>query len=213
MMKNITHRILTVTAICLAGMLQSQCTIVDTGGAVNNVGRYIPVDADNTKQRKHPKTCYTVHTCQDTSYIEIEVRYLPARNKWFHCWMIGGGYVEAYRRFEMLDSDFKHPLDGTYFARIPADKLHAPDMHRYVTELIPASRHEPFPAGTVTGTVNLPPHGARAILRHLEDDCSRANAAVQPLRWVAELADVPLSVIATPVNWCFMLFGEELWKF
>lgn len=36
---------------------------------------------------------------------------------------------------------------------------------------------------------------------------------MQPLRFVADVADIPLSVIATPVNWCFLLFGKDLWKY
>lgn len=80
------HRILSTTALCLAALGLSSCTIVDTGGAVNNVGRYILVDENLTKPCcKHSNTNYTVHTYQDTAYLEIPVRYLPARNKWFHC--------------------------------------------------------------------------------------------------------------------------------
>ena len=206
-------RILATCALCLAAMGLSPCTIVDTGGAVNNVGRYIPVDENLIKPCcKHSNTSYTVHTYQDTAYLEIPVRYLPARNKWFHCWMIGGGYVEAYRRFESFSRPDKHPLDGIYYALIPADRLQSRDALRHVTHLIPACSAEPFPAGTSTGTIQLPNSAQRALSK-LEDDCTWSNYAVQPLRYVAELADIPLSVIATPVNWCFMLFGDELWRY
>jgi len=207
------HKILATTALCLAAVGLSSCTIIDTGGAVNNVDRYIPVDENLAKPfRKHRNTSYTVHTYQGTANLEIPVRYLPARNKWFHCWVIGDGYVEEYRRFELFPRPDKHPQDGIYYAVILADKLQSRDILRQVTNVIPACCAEPFPAGTTTGTIHLP-HSAQSVLRQLEDDCAWTNYAIQPLRYMAELADIPLSVIATPVNWCFMLFGNELWKY
>ncbi len=214
-MKTTFRRILAATALCLAAVGVSSCTIVDTGGAVNNVGRSIPVDKNIAKLfQKHRKTSYTVHTCQDTAYLEIHVRYLPARNKWFHCRMIGGGYVEEHRRFEreLFPRPDKHPQNGIYYAVIPADKLQSRDILRHVTNVVPSACVEPFPAGTTTGTVRLP-QSAQRVLNKLEDDCSWSNTAIQPLRYMAELADIPLSVIATPVNWCFMLFGYDLWKY
>lgn len=212
-MKTIFHKILATPALCLAALGVSSCTIVDTGGAVNNVGRYIPVDENLSKPCcKHSNTSYTVHTYQDTAYLEIPVRYLPARNKWFHCWMIGGGYVEENRRFKGGPRPDVHPKDGIYYALIPVDKLQSRDILRHVTNVIPACCAKPFPAGTTTGTIQLP-HGAQRVLRKLEDDCTWANTAIQPLRYMAEVADIPLSVMATPVNWCFMLFGDELWRY
>lgn len=210
---NIIQRISVITALCLAAVGGSSCTIVDTGGAVNNVGRYIPVDENLANpSQTHEEISYTVHTYQDTAYLEIPVRYLPARNKWFHCWMIGGGYVEENRRFESFSRPDKHPLDGIYYALIPVDRLQSRDALRHVTHLIPACSAEPFPAGTSTGTIQLPNSAQRALSK-LEDDCTWANYAVQPLHYVAELADIPLSVMATPVNWCVMLFGDELWRY
>lgn len=213
MIKSIFHQILTATALCLAAGGLSSCTIVDTGGAVNNVGRRIPIDENLAKPlRKHRKTHYTVHIYQDTAYLEIPVRYLPARNKWFHCRMIGGGYVEEHRRFQTSLRPDEHPLNGIYYALIPVEKMQRKDILRHVTSVIPACGSAPFPAGTTTVTIQLP-HNAQRALSRLEDDCSRSNYAIQPLRYIAEIADIPLSVITTPVNWCLMLFGYDLWKY
>ena len=211
-MKTIFHKILAAAALCLAAVGMSSCTIVDTGGAVNNVGRRIPVDENDTKIQKYRNTSYTIHIYQDTAYLEIPVRYLPARNKWVHCRMIGGGYVEANRRFESFPCADKHPMDGIYYAMIPANKLQSRDILCHVTNVVPARSAEHFPVGTTTETIQLP-QGTQRALCQLEDDCSWTNAAIQPLRIVADVADIPLSVIATPVNWCFLLFGKDLWKY
>ena len=51
-----------------------------------------------------------------------------------------------------------------------------------------------------------------AVNALLPDRRSGLNTAIQPLRWAGEVADIPLSIIATPVNWIIMLTGYNLWE-
>ena len=53
----------------------------------------------------------------------------------------------------------------------------------------------------------------KLIQSHFPEHRSRLNTAVQPIRWVAEVADIPLSIVATPINWGVILTGHNLWKY
>ena len=189
------------------------CTTVDTEGALNTVGRMVPVEKKHAwiEQKKHNEKAYTVHTYGNTAYIEIPVRYIPARAKWFHCLQVGGCPVALRPYVHRRGPEYKHPKDGIYYAVVAKEQLHSPAMPALVQKLIPAT--EPLPKGTTTGTITLP-HGAQNIVSsHLKDELSWTNAAIQPVRWVATVADVPLSFIATPVNWILQPLGVNLWYY
>ena len=201
-----------LTACCAAALLAPACTTVDTAGALNTVGRTVPVEARYAKLalREHKKETYTIHLHGSTAYIEIPVRYVPARAKWFHCLQVGGCPVmePQERRCEL---QYKHPKDGIYYAVVDKAHLHAPAMPALVQKLIPAT--EPLPKGTTT-QVGIQPHRVQSILNsHLDHELSWTNTAIQPVRWVATVADVPLSIIATPVNWVLQPLGVNLWYY
>ena len=52
----------------------------------------------------------------------------------------------------------------------------------------------------------------KLVRSHFPEQRSGLNTALQPVRWVAEVADVPLSIVATPINWLVILTGHNLWK-
>lgn len=197
----------------ILGMALSSCTIVDTGGAVDNIGRKIPV-ADSmvrypAKHRSN-KTGYTVYTEGDTAYIAIRVRYQPARAKWFRCYQIGGCPVEAYPRFYNAPFGGGSLNDGDYFAMLPADKLTAPNMPNYIQQFIPKKQLKTVPKNRIHIELAISPQCI--VQRFLKDERNTANTFVQPLRWVADVADIPLSCIATPTNWILWAFGYDLWS-
>ncbi len=180
----------------------SSCTIVDLGGAVDNVGREIPVSHDLAMPfKKHRKTTYPLYTMADGKrYIELDVRYLPARAKWFNCYMVGGCPVEAYERFDIL---YLSPTK-TYYAEIEGEGPYT------VTRLIAAD--EFTPTGATVGKIAFSEVEAHmAITAHLPEHRSTLNTVVQPIRWAAEVADIPLSFIATPINWLVLPTGYSLW--
>lgn len=202
--------LLTAAATCVF----SSCTIVDTGGVLDNVGLSVPVvDVQKLPKQANkygPRKC-TVYTYIDRCYIEIPVQYLALHNDWFKCSMIGGCPVYATYPYADKPSGYRHPLDGYYYAIVPKDKLHAPDMPEYATIQHGCSL-TPLPSGIESSISTLPHHEVQRILTKMGEHRTWYNHAIQPLRWCAEVADIPLSIIATPVNWFFLPFGDGLWK-
>ncbi len=207
------NRTLLLTAVVSSAF--SACTIVDTGGVLDNVGRSFPVvDVQKLPKQENsygPRKC-TVYTYQDTAYIEIPVQYQSLHNDWFKCCMIGGCPVYATYPYADRPNSYRHPMDGLYLAVVPKDKLHAPDMPEYATIQHDCTL-EPFPRGTETTISTLTHDDVQRILNKTGAHRTWYNHTLQPLRWCAEIADIPLSIMATPVNWFFLPFGNGLWKY
>lgn len=183
--------------------LCTSCTIVDTGSAVDNVGRDIPVSQDLVGIRKRHDTATLYTTADGKRYIKLGVYYRPARAKWFHCFMVGGCPVELYERFYGT----LHPTEKPqiYYAEIEGE---APLT---ISKLIPEADFNTD--GTTCSVIRVPAYEKQAILStHLPDHRNTLNTAVQPLRWVAEAADIPLTFIATPINWLLLPTGYSLWQ-
>ncbi|MBE6419829.1 MAG: hypothetical protein E7031_06810 [Akkermansiaceae bacterium] len=190
--------------LLVCALAVSSCTLVDLGGAVDNVGRQVPVSFERAVWfKKHPRTIYPLYTTQDCKrYIELRAFYLPARAKWFNCFMVGGCPVEAHERFE---ASLYYGQPQTYYAEITGNSPYT------VTRLVPAAD---FPTTDVcVSKIEFTEHEAQNALRaHLPDCRNALNTAVQPIRWVAEVADIPLSLVATPINWLVLPTGYSLWK-
>lgn len=181
----------------------SSCTIVDTGGAVDNVGREIPVNHDLVLMKKHSRTTYPLYTTKEGKrYIKLRSHYLPARAKLFNCYMVGGCPVEAYERFY---ADLYNGKPQTFYAEIEGDRPYR------VKWLIPEAD---FSLDNVSvGQIAFHETEAqRALSAHLPEHRNTLNMLVQPIRWVADVADIPLSLIATPVNWLILPTGYSLWE-
>lgn len=206
---SVYSRILSICIICLVAVLSS-CTIVDTGSAVNNIGRYIPVDEKRIHVPKtHPDKAprYTVYTLGELSYIKLGVCYLSAKNKWFHCCQIAGCPYELYKRF--YNSPSILPSLEYYYAEISTKNLRNNNL-MHTKRLIPEKDFNPKNARRSTITIE---HTAQRIISiNLPERLSSTNTAVQPIRWIAEVADVPLSIIATPINWFLIPFDADLWS-
>ena len=190
-----------LTAVLL---LLPSCTIVDTGGAVDNIGKEVPVCADSAVPG-HKKVASTpIYSTPDGKhYAKLEVSYQPARTKWFRCFMVGGGPVYLHDHF---DSTQQHEDEkNTWYAELSYTK---PSQ---VVRLIPAAD---FDLSQATYTHKRLTMGAvqKLVQSHFPEQRSGLNTALQPVRWVAEVADVPLSIVATPINWLVMLTGHNLWK-
>ena len=190
-------------ALLLSVLAVSSCTIVDTGGAVDNVGREIPVNHDLVLMKKHSRTTYPLYTTKDGKrYIKLRCHYLPARAKLFNSYMVGGCPVEAHERFYSSLYNGK-PL--TFYAEIEGECPYK------VKWLIPESD---FSLNNVTvSQIKFHEEEAQQALRaHLPEHRNTLNMAVQPIRWVADVADIPLSIIATPINWLILPTGYSLWE-
>lgn len=189
--------------IAAMGLLAcSSCTFVDLGGAVDNVGRDLPVCRDMAHIGKPHHTATVWQTADGKRYLELDIYYLPARAKWFHCYMVGGCPKEAFARFycPLLPSQKLQ----TYYAEIAGDAPYS------VNRIVAAAQLDL--AHAKRSVIHLPNvHKQAIVCAHLPEKRSALNTAVQPLRWAAELLDVPLSCIATPVNWLILPTGYSLW--
>lgn len=193
-----------IPAALTCAVLMASCTIVDTGGAVDNVGREVPVCSGKSEGfRKKLQACRVYTTADGKRYAKLRVRYLPARADWFRCYMVGGCPV--------WDVDnFYSPLIYRGETDIWYAEL-ADTMPISATRLIPESELDLRHAAS--DICYLSTNAQQSIIRaHLTDRQNGWNTAVQPIRWVAEVADVPLSIVATPFNWLVMLTGYNLWK-
>lgn len=207
-------------------LLLPACTIVDTGGAINNIGREVPVSNNYAASlattnevsplRPNNDSVIVFTTADGKRYAQLNVRYLPARSDWFQGFQVGGCPVMAKPLF------YDRPLT--------MDEIevgNTPHSERYYVELEGTS---PCKATRLVDFSDIAPYGIlytkglrvdtiqmrdteqqAAVNALLPDRRSGLNTAVQPLRWVGEVADIPLSIIATPVNWFIMLTGYNLW--
>ena len=198
----VKNKLLSLTAVLL---LLPSCTIVDTGGAVDNIEKEVPVCADSAVPG-HKKVASTpiFSTPDGKRYAKLEVSYQPARTKWFRCFMVCGCPVYLHDYF-----DSTRPNEGeknTWYAELSNTK---PSQ---AVRLIPAAdfdlsqatyTHKRLTMGTVQ----------KLVRSHFPEQRSGLNTALQPVRWVAEVADVPLSIVATPINWLVIITGHNLWKY
>lgn len=194
------HHFLSCTVLAImAALVLSSCTTVDLGGAVDNLGREVPVSQDYARMDKHHQiACYTA--ADGHKYLEFQVQYHPARAKYFHCFMVGGCPVEAFTRF------YPAPYAKTeiWYGEVEGDRLCS------ITRMIPEAEFST--AGMTHSLITLPDEQKQFIICHsLPERRNPLNTAVQPLRWVAEVVDVPLSILATPVNWLLLPTGHSLW--
>ena len=197
----VKNKLLCLTAVLL---LLPSCTIVDTGGAVDNIGKEVPVCADLAAPiRKKVASTPIFSTPDGKRYAKLEVSYQPARTKWFRCFMVCGCPVYLHDYF---DNTQQHEGEkNTWYAELSNTK---PSQ---AVRLIPAAdfdlsqatyTHKRLTMGTVQ----------KLVRSHFPEQRSGLNTALQPVRWVAEVADVPLSIVATPINWLVIITGHNLWK-
>lgn len=186
-------------------LLLPSCTIVDTGGAVDNIGKEVPVCADLASPiRKKVASTPIFSTPDGKRYAKLEVSYQPARTKWFRCFMVCGCPVYLHDHFDSTQQ--REGEKNTWYAELSYTK---PSQ---VVRLIPAAdfdlsqatyTHKRLTMGTVQ----------KLVRSHFPEQRSGLNTALQPVRWVAEVADVPLSIVATPINWLVIITGHNLWKY
>lgn len=198
-MAHIRQLIFSLTAL----LLLSACTIVDTGGAIDNVGREVPICAETPASRGHKAAATPILSTPDGKrYVELKVHYVPAQTDWFRCCMVGG--CPVYQNPPGI------PHDNTETSIWYAELSDTAPLQ--ATRLIPAaeldlSHATPTRPRLTTGAQQ------RLIRANMPERRNALNTAMQPVRWVAEVADIPLSIVATPVNWLVMLTGHNIWKY
>ena len=186
-------------------LLLPACTIVDTGGAVDNIGKEVPVCADLAVPAPKKAASAPIYSTPDGKrYAKLNVCYRPARTSWFRCFMVGGCpvYLKSHYHRTLTHEGEK----STWYAELSDTKpLQA-------TRMIPEAEFDRSHATYANSGLTA---GAqqKLIQAHFPEQRNGLNTAMQPIRWVAEVADIPLSIVATPINWGLILTGHNLWKY
>ena len=209
-------------------LLLPACTIVDTGGAINNIGREVPVSNDYAASlattnevsplRPNNESVTAFTTADGKRYAQLNVRYLPARSDWFRCFQVGGCPVMEKPHFHNrpLTTDETAAVNALNSKRYYVELENTSSCR--ATRLVDFSDIAPYgilyTKGLSLGHMQMSVREQQAAVNaFLPDRRSGLNTVVQPLRWAGEVADIPLSIVATPVNWIIMLTGHNLWKY
>lgn len=189
-------------------------TIIDTGGAISTIGR------------EEPGLHYSVHNKvwkrDDTYIVQIPVTYAPARESVI---VHGRGWKNTPNTWRWPDSQRRAATS----AETPVEYYYAlmnEQQYRRLTfklKRITREHERPFYRVPVHPASEIDLRGAEFVLdsetalkkndvrtpllsfwRAEEQVPNRRawyNYPLMPLSWVAEVVDIPLSIIATPVGW------------
>lgn len=195
--------------LCLSAAILSSCCIVHTGKAVENVGRSLPIDTRLIPCHPCPQELkkheYTTYTKGDTVYVEIEVKYQSARNRWI---TTNSNYRYLHNEQHPLfyaDCNSKHEGDGIYYAVFKKCKKHHSISNSFSVGMIPQKDFNP--EGCRRSVVTLPYSAQDIVDRHLQERTTWYNTALIPLSWVGYVAGVPLSYVASPLYALFAPMG------
>lgn len=234
----ITALVLVSCLVSCIGLKTGRFTIIDTGGAIAAIGQQkanlrkepLPAGKETLGYNKDLDYHYRVWKKGENYIVSIPVAYAPARYSVFehHC---GHGHRqrphtlqttlprERYTDEELMD----YPLEHIY-AEISEQRYRSLlKQRKFRTHLIPDDtlRDESVLNGA---ELVLDIHGKEAgapspmhpdLTGTVDPDRlprRRAwyNQCLRPISWVAEVVDIPLSLIATPIGWVADAIYEPL---
>ncbi len=197
-------------------LLLPACTIVDMGGAVDEIGKQEAVPQQVKRTGEHPKILedYTNAPTPawrkgDTYYIQLPIAYVPAQD-WYALhyspYLLNNGFEWPQR---LTDAEISQYPTEIYYAVLNAEQFKEACRHPKI-ELTPRMRnmeYEIIPAAEVdlTGAEKLTDCATRAPQRILLDRLparrTTGNQWRRPLVFILDAADIPLSIAATPIGW------------
>ena len=198
----------------LLAMLGS-CTIVDFGGALDNVGKQVATpQTEKNSETTWKSLAYDYAPTPawkkgDTYYVQLPIAYVPAQD-WFlfhYSPSSAGGSFEYPRHLTM--EEISHYPTETYYAILTQEQFEeacrhpkvelTPRMRKMKYDIVPAAEVDLTSAVKVKeNTSSLP---KRILLDRLPARRTTGNQWRRPLVWVLDAADIPLSVAATPIGW------------
>lgn len=215
-------RILATTALCLAAVGVTSCTIIDTGSTLDNVGKQIPhrllVKEKRGQDTWHKEAPLGAWKKGDNYYVELPVAYIPAsiRNQNHLILNISLLRIGQFC-YPDIDGSCKFIADRqktkeVFYAVLTEEqfRLACTDFGKWET---PPLAGESFPILSASdvnpdGAERLPAeysrkleNGANVILNRLPVRRTLGNQFRRPLTWVLNTADIPLSLAASPVGW------------
>ena len=196
MYKN-TYSILFLLFAALCSMGLSSCTIISTGFRLDEIGKLEPKEHPDGELRQ-------VYQGSDYVYVQIPVvfiqnkepiiRHLNIIEMWSN--------VVPYRYPNNKNPDISAPEN--YFLQIPASYVKqgnvvsapaAREKHDSHIRLLSAKEVD------LTTCVRLPDAKVSCPYELLTKQRTWGNRLRRPLAWCCMVADIPLSIIATPIGW------------
>lgn len=200
----------------------SRATIIDTGGAIANIGQQRPRlrTESERKSESSPTLHYRVWKKGEHYIVQLPVSYVPTRysmvvhfagkNTWRRTTLNGEFPSPRYSDAELE----QYPIEY-YSAELTAEQYH---------ELFQKRRQMKEPSRGVFENVRIRPFseidltGAELVRDKSSDHFpfmrlwrgsnelppprrTWYNRCLMPLSWTAEVVDIPLSAIATPIGW------------
>ena len=213
-----------------------RATIVDTGGALAGIGQQLPhLRPENLEQpqdeTRSKQWHYRIWKRGDRYLVQLPVCYAPARNSVLvH---FAGKYTWKKKT---LDGQYPSPrYSDAELARYPVELFYAElteaqyqRLHGPADRRIKISRsearylHTPIFSASEIDLADAEPmpdtHGpADKMMRLFRNNRDKLpsrrawyNYPLMPLSWVAEVADIPLSIAATPIGWLVDAIYEPL---
>ena len=239
----ILRRIATAAALLLCcgmgsciGMCTGHYTIIDLGGAIDNLGKETPHLREEPcistlGDTPFPPTDfhYRVWKKDDTYYVQLPLAYLPAAESVFiHCCGFGKKKTLAYTWPDEVTQEDIQAAPPEHFIAILSKEQYA-DACKWIKfdfsllgKKLAGRSHKVLPMNQVNLTgaeMILDCHPATAFTQRpqlcrvaKEAPTKRAwyNYTLMPLSWAAEVVDIPLTLIATPIGWLADAIYEPL---
>lgn len=227
------------SAILLSSLLGScislytgRATIIDTGGAIANVGQQRPRLRPELPPRPKNESDYQLHYRTwkkgDRYLVELPVCYAPANySALVH--FAGHGTrrkktlaVEYPKRYSNAELS-QFPVEY-YYAELTAEqykKMWRMDK-RIKAPKFASFQHIPIFAAADINLRDTIPHkdyyGHSAHMQKIWQNSQEIpkprrtwyNQCLRPISWAAEVVDIPLSLIATPIGWVADAIYEQL---
>ena len=220
-------KILATTALCLAAVGLCSCVAhIDTGSMLDDIGKQSPSHQLRLVQEEHPQHQYydreelQVWEKEGLYYVQLPVAYIPARieNRDYLAGMsmFCSGKIVTYPRLIMDEKEviqFQHTKEY-FYAVLSEEQLNkaATHYHKYPNafyretypvlsaaevDLSKAKKWNPSPSHSTTAlTAN-----AIYMFRQLPNRRTTGNQLRRPLVLLMDIADIPMSIVATPFAW------------
>lgn len=216
----------------LSGAYLVSCTAIDLGGAVDNIGKQVPVCYPLSPEAPPPSACLnpdapiafkemggkrsllvSVYHREGYHYVPLPVIYVPGDKRLVKhsCLLAGQSQCGQYPATYSPEENRQYPIE-VFFAELNDTQY---SRHGLPSKLILQEKALSPGSFRVLPASKLSLEGAECTYEDtypLPWLCSRLPArttslhqCLTPLSWIAEVVDVPLSILATPVGWVYDL--------
>lgn len=217
----------------LSGAYFISCTAIDLGGAVDNIGKQVPVCYPFSEEAPPPSAYLNPSAYQDALEISPTSIKFPVYHKGgYHYVMLPIVYVPEnhsiidhlhLRGTSTRDWQYPEPFSPEEIRQFPVEVFYAElndyqfrqSLRRRSLLIKRPNKNYPFTHFRIIPADEIHLEGAECTLetihpfkilcRKLPARTTSLHQCLTPLSWIAEVADVPLSILATPVGWVYDL--------